>query len=112
MRPGDRDEHDRAQWTNNEMITDDWQLRHEIAMRNPNQQEWALVQMIRCLGPLVADYRKDRVMRRDVAKILLGIRGMLVADWGPRLHKGTIDDMLVVCAEAMDFDLDREEWKS
>jgi hypothetical protein len=87
------------------------QMRHEAAMRDPNPIEWPLVQLLRTLGSITVDH--GRGLHRDgVAQILTGIRILLAANWGPRLDRRLIDDMLLVCAEAMFFDLEHQEFRS
>jgi hypothetical protein len=87
------------------------EVEHQAAMRDPNQREWPLVQLIRLLGSITIDH--GRGVRRDgVAQILVGIRILLAADWGPRLDIRQIEEILLVCAEAMYFDLEREEFRS
>lgn len=88
-----------------------WQIRHEAAMRDPNLRELPLVDLVRCLGSLVVDHGQDQVLREGVAQVLTGTQRLLVADWGDRLDMGSIDEMLMVCAEVMDFDLDTEEFR-
>jgi len=107
---GDRDELDPAWWTNSEMILEQWRVRHEAAMRDPNPIEWPLVHLLRCLGSITVDHGRG-LHRNGVAQILVGIRILLAADWGPRLDRRLIDEMLLVCAEAMFFDLEREEFR-
>jgi hypothetical protein len=79
-------------------------------MAAPNSTEQPLVLLLTATRTLVERHGQDGVLRDGVAKLILGTRELLNAEWG-RIDRGTVDRMLCQWAARIDFDLDVEEFK-
>lgn len=79
-------------------------------MAAPTGQEAPLVMLLVASRELVERHGRDGVLRDGVAKLLLGTRELLNAEWG-RIDRGTVDRMIVQWAARISFDLDTEEFR-
>lgn len=89
-----------------------WRYRHNQGVNNPlDIHEQIIVKLGLAIDTAVQHYGDDGFLRRYIAPLITGFRGLLNANLG-RLDGGTLDQWAWHWASAIEFNLDTETFAS